>query len=99
LDRFVILYEKDHAVAVDVLWQCMAKHDVHVEMFKFGDEKEKPFERIVPSKQRKLFVVLNEVEMKKLDRESQMSVVAHEFAHVFLKHSMKIVATAISNIP
>lgn len=84
LDRIVILDEGDRGIAIDVLWQCAAEHDV--EMWKVKG-MEKPIKKVKPIKFRNWLIVLNERELKKLDKESQMSVIAHEFAHVFLKHS------------
>lgn len=84
LDRIIIVGENDNAMAIDILWQCMSEHEVEMQRI---EGYAKPVRIIKPVKFRKWFIILNESSLKKFDKETQMSIIAHEFAHVYLKHS------------
>jgi len=87
LDRFVILYENNEGIALDIHWTCMATHGVKTSKLSINGVEEK-FKTIAPITFTNYIIVINESAMKKLTREEQMSIIAHEFAHVFLEHKV-----------
>jgi hypothetical protein len=90
LDHIVIIRKGIYAVAENVRFTCIAKHETRLEeSIIVGDRSEpepKPFEVVKPVYFQKYVVILGLENMKKLTHAQKLAVIAEEFAHVYLKH-------------
>jgi len=90
LDHIVIMRKSTYAVAENVLFTCVEKHQTHLaKNIIIGDKSEpesKPFEMVKPVYFQKYVVIFELDNMKKLTQSQKLAVIAEEFAHVYLKH-------------
>ena len=84
LDRFIFIAEGTSGASEHFLWQCMAKHKMKRLPPLFDGDK---ITRIPKPETFDTFaIILIEHELNKMSEEGRRFVVAHELAHVFLKH-------------
>jgi len=84
LDRFIFVAEGTRGASEHFLWQCMAKHKLKRVPPLFDGDK---ITRIPKPETFDTFaIILIEHELNKMSEEGRRFVVAHELAHVFLKH-------------
>ena len=84
LDRFIFIAEGTGGAAEHFYWQCMAKHRMKTIPLKLAGDKSIHLPKLVTFDT--FVIILIEHELNKMPREKKMYVVAHELAHVFLKH-------------
>ena len=93
LDHIVIMRRSSYAVAENVRFTCMAKHETHPEKSIVIKDKSKPepkpFEVVKPIYFQKYVVIFGLDNMKKLTQAQKLAVIAEEFAHVYLKHDFR----------
>jgi len=93
LDHIVIMRKTTYAVAENVRFTCVTKHETRLEnnmiLRNKTEPESKPFEIVKPVDFQKYVVVFGLDNMKKLTQAQKLAVIAEEFAHVYLKHDSK----------
>jgi hypothetical protein len=84
LDRFIFISEETGGAAENFYWQCMAKHRMKTIPSKWEGDKPIRLPNLITFDT--FVIILIEHELNKKPREEKMYIVAHELAHVFLKH-------------
>lgn len=84
LDRFIFIAEETGGAAEHFYWQCMAKHRMKTIPSKWEGDNPIRLPNLVTFDT--FVIILIEHELNKMPEEKKMYVVAHELAHVFLKH-------------
>jgi hypothetical protein len=84
LDRFIFIAEGTSGASEHFLWQCMTRHKMKRLPPLFEGDK---ITRVPKPETFDTFaIILIEHELNKMSKEERKFVVAHELAHVFLKH-------------
>ena len=89
LDHIVMMRRATYAVAENVRFTCIAKHETHLEKMIMRHENEpasKSFEVVKPVYFQKYVIIFEIDDMKKLTQAQKLAVIAEEFAHVYLKN-------------
>ena len=86
-DRVIFIEEETSGTSEHFLWQCMTKHRMKTvpPLFEGG----KPSRLPMPVTFDTFAIILIERELNKIPEEEKIYVVAHELAHVFLKHRVR----------
>jgi hypothetical protein len=89
-DRVFVLGSKTYGGAEIVGFMCKAKHETRPSPIVFRRKGEpppsKPPEDIIPVYHKKWIIMLVDDNLRKLSKAQRHSVIAEEFAHVYLKH-------------
>jgi hypothetical protein len=85
-DRFIFLGDGTGGAAEHFLWQCMAKHKLKTVPPMFKEDKPLRLPELIVFDT--FAIILVEHELNKMPYEGKMYIVAHELAHVFLKHRL-----------
>jgi len=83
LDRVVELHSKTYGATEEVHFVCLAKHGTKLSDIKIRGKQHMIVE---PVHHERWIIMLVEDQLEKLSKQKKQYVVAHEFAHVYLKH-------------